>query len=84
MKTTKKLAVITVTLLYYLNFSTLANACPSCAATMEKGNNSSANQSRVDGYQYSIMMMMSAPFFIIGGFAFYVHRSIKRKNKTVN
>lgn len=74
----KKFLILTVLTVSIFYLPLTLNACPSCAATMEKGNNSTANQSRIDGYQYSIMMMLSAPLFIVGGFAFYIRRSVKR------
>jgi len=63
-----------------LNFTTVS-ACPSCAATMEKGNKSASHQKNVEGYQYSIIGMLSMPMILVGGIGFYIRRAVKKNRK---
>lgn len=56
-------------------------ACPSCAATMEKGNKSVSQQKKVEGYQYSIIGMLSMPMLLVGGIGFYISRAVKKNKK---
>jgi hypothetical protein len=53
-----------------------ARACPNCKEAVSLGAGEAANVS--NGYNWSVIFMISVPFSMMGMGAFAVHRAVKR------
>jgi Na+-driven multidrug efflux pump len=66
-------AIVTVSLVVVvaimLGGATVASACPSCQEAL------------ATGIYYSILFMMSMPFAIVGTFAGFAYRAVKREQR---
>ena len=72
------LILLVVIVLAVLLAPAIASACPGC-----KGALGSNGEGRVQGFFWSIIMMMAAPFVIIGGFAYLMWRSMRNSTQAV-
>lgn len=64
------------TLVVLLALATVADACPNCKETIA---GDPAQQGLVKGIYFSILFMMSAPFFILGGICSYFYYLVRRE-----
>jgi hypothetical protein len=53
-----------------------AAACPNCKEAVSASDGEVA--SAADGYNWSVLFMLSVPFSLVGTGAFMVHRAVKR------
>jgi hypothetical protein len=69
--------VVTICLVAICSAS-VASACPSCQAALAS-DGSQGDLAR--GIYYSILFMMSMPFAIVGTFAGFAYRAVKREQR---
>ena len=84
MKCAIRLCVIAAALLALGEFSTLL-ACPMCKNAVDQsvGQEAAAMRNGLgSGFAFSIYMMLSVPYLLIGGFAFAIWRSIRRSDSS--
>jgi hypothetical protein len=74
MKKTKTLLL----LLLMLTAASAAYACPMCADILERGKDAWKNLQFGRGIAWSILLMMSMPFVLVGGFGFALWRTARR------
>lgn len=67
---------IMTALLILLVGATGARACPNCKEAVSLGNGEAANLS--NGYNWSVIFMITVPFSLMGTGAFAIHRAVKR------
>lgn len=60
-----------------LGLGSTATACPNCKEAVSEQGDGQAERLR-DGYAWSIILMVSAPFSLIGVGGFAVARAVKR------
>jgi hypothetical protein len=75
-----RLLVPALCLVLVLGATTVASACPSCKAALN-GDGSQGDLAR--GIYYSVLFMMSMPFAIVGSFAGFMYRAVKREQRRV-
>jgi hypothetical protein len=51
-------------------------ACPNCKEAVSLQSGEAANQA--NGYNWSVMFMLTVPFSMVGTGAFMIHRAVKR------
>jgi len=71
----RQLFHLAVIVLVVLSVSAVARACPTCGDALA---NDPHHQSRVAGYGYSIVFMMSVPYLLIGSFGSYAYFITRR------
>lgn len=69
-----KLGLLLCSLMLVLLAATLAEACPNCKETLARD---PAQQGLAKGIYYSILFMMSMPFFIFGGLCSYFYYLVR-------
>jgi heme/copper-type cytochrome/quinol oxidase subunit 2 len=69
-------APVLIALLIVVCGAATVAACPTCANGM--AGDSAQHQARIDGYFYSILLMMAMPFLLIGGFATYMYLEVRK------
>jgi hypothetical protein len=72
---TGSLTIATALLILLLDASG-ARACPNCKEAVSLGSGEAASQS--NGYNWSVIFMISVPFSMMGMGAFAIHRAAKR------
>jgi choline-glycine betaine transporter len=70
------LLTIVTALLIMLVGATDARACPNCKEAVSLQSGEAANQS--NGYNWSVIFMITVPFSMMGTGAFAIHRAVKR------
>jgi hypothetical protein len=75
-----RLLVPALCLVLVFGATTVASACPSCKAALN-GDGSQGDLAR--GIYYSVLFMMSMPFAIVGSFAGFMYRAVKREQRRV-
>jgi p-aminobenzoyl-glutamate transporter AbgT len=75
-------AIVTVSLVVVvaimLGSATVASACPSCQEALASD---TTQGNFANGIYYSILFMMSMPFAIVGTFAGFAYRAVKREQR---
>ncbi|MCA9248001.1 MAG: hypothetical protein KDA42_12820 [Planctomycetales bacterium] len=71
-----RLLPVLLALAVVLLYGSLASACPTCANGM--AGDDPHRQAMVEGYFYSILLMMAMPFLLIGGFSLYMYLEIRK------
>jgi hypothetical protein len=80
MKTRKRFSRLVIAALcgvIVLGAASVASACPSCQRALSDGSQGNL----AAGIYYSILFMMSMPFAIVGTFAGFMYRAVKRDQR---
>jgi hypothetical protein len=72
------LCVLAACVAAVLGSANLANACPTCQQALA-GDLSQGDLAR--GIYYSVLFMMAMPFAIVGTFATFAYRAVKREQR---
>ncbi len=75
-----QMLVVAMALVVVLGSASVASACPSCQAALA-GDTSQGDLAR--GIYYSVLFMMAMPFAIVGTFATFAYRAVKREQRRV-
>ena len=70
--------VLILGLMIVLGSASVASACPSCQAALAT-DGSQGDLAR--GIYYSVLFMMAMPFAIVGTFAGFAYRAVKREQR---
>ena len=71
--------VAAVILLVVLILPAVLSACPLCKEATPDGEYPGGSASLGRGFYYSILLMVSAPFAVVGGLFFRIYRSRRRE-----
>ncbi|HWE37011.1 MAG TPA: hypothetical protein VG406_10630 [Isosphaeraceae bacterium] len=77
MITTTRRILVALALAVALGSGMIASACPNCKEAVAEQGDGQAARLR-DGYAWSIILMVSAPFSLIGAGGFVVARAARR------
>lgn len=65
-------------ILYLTVFSSVLYACPMCGDILERGKDALASLRFSKGISWSILLMLSVPYLLVGGVALMIFRAAKK------
>jgi hypothetical protein len=68
--------VLAIAFLLWVQGARNATACPNCKEAVSATSSEAANMS--DGFNWSVLFMLSVPFSLVGTGALMVHRAVKK------